>query len=537
MTAVLSQTTKDIDAELARRELARRNLRDFVRYRYRRLKRPILWNWHLDYLCEILTAITKLQLRRTIINMPPRHLKSEVAAQAWPAWMIGREDSPNSSMVSASFGASLAERDSRRTLTILQSNWYRLLFPHVVLAKETEAEWETLGGASRVAAGARGAITGKGGQHLLADDLLKPKEANSEIIRNATNDWIGETFYSRQNDQMTATITHIAQRTHEEDPCGYLLKEMANPGADQYTHLCLSLENIEGKARLYSFGNFRYLRKRGELLHPARIGPQQVAAMKVLMKKNFEGQYNQRPQKMEGGMLKPGLLLKFGKAPEEIAQEWGLVPIMVMDLAQTEKQREKDDPDFSVIAVMAKDRLQRRWILDMWREQASLDVVAKQYLIMMRKWQKVCGSVRRGYNEKGGIHNSFKAQMRTTCTLQQCSIPYVEAVPLDGLDKVARADVLEGALNGGQLCVPEHAPWLHPLEVEMRAFPNGGHDDQIDALAIGCRVLDLTPAGEPPPAPDGKPGDVTGKMLTEASRLKRRILEAEQRDRQRFPVA
>lgn len=457
-------------------------------------RRPLLWSWHLDYLCEILEAVTARQLLRTIINIPPRFLKSELVSQTWQAWMIGREDGPRSSMLSAGATAQLAERDSRRTLQIVTSEWYKGLFPEVKVTREAMQEWETEKFSTRNAAGAGGTITGRGGHHLLWDDLLLADEAMSEVVRNKKNEWLGETFRSRLDDQITGTITGIMQRLHEEDPTGYLKKKMKNPDADQYEHIVIPL--IAPRRTVVQMpavcgGRIIKVREAGELLHPARIGLKEAKALRVAMGGNFDGQYQQTPVKQEGDMLKPGRLVKMDGADVDLMRKWGLRPNFYMDWATKEKETQKEDPDYSVIAVMAVDEMRRLWILEVWAEQAAPNVVVGALLALKRKWTPV-----RVKGEDGALLNLYQSMVMERCrsTGDACWIEGIRPAR----DKVMRAVPLQNLLNTGQICVPAGAQWLPGLEDEMRKFPRGSHDDRVDAVAYGCADLEDMRQGSAP---------------------------------------
>ncbi len=475
----------DFDAEMIRRQLARRRLAEFLRYRFRQEKRRLLWNWHLDYLSEILEAVYRRQIKRVIINIPPRFLKSELVSQTWHAWMIGQEDGPRSSMLSAGATAQLAERDSRRTLQIVQSEWYKTLFPKVRVVREAVAEWETANMATRNAAGAGGTITGRGGSHLLWDDLLLADEAMSETVRAKKNEWLGETFRSRLDDQTDGTITGIMQRLHEDDPTGYLTKKMRNPDADQYLHIVIPL--IAPKRILVQMppeAGGRVLKERlpGDLLHQDRIGLREAKALKAAMNANFEGQYQQNPTKQEGDMLKPGRMVLIEGQAQEIAKKWGLRPNFYIDLASKEKETQKDDPDRTVIVVMAVDELRRIWILDMWAEQASPDVVCETIIALHKKWTPL-----RVKAEQGAMLNYLRVMLMERGRAKGHPVWVEDLHPAK--DKVQRAIPLQNFLNTGQICAVAGATWLPDFQDELRKFPKGSHDDRVDAAAYGCADL------------------------------------------------
>lgn len=503
----------DALAIAAEREMARRKLAHFVRYRFKREKKPLLWNWHLDYICEHLEAVTLLQILRLLLNLPPRFLKSILATQCWPAWMIGNNNSPASSMVSASYAADLAFRDSRKTRDIIRSDWYADLFPDISFVKDTEAEWETQGGASRVAAGALGVVTGKGGAHLVGDDLLKPKDAMSEVVRENTNEWIGDTFYSRFNDPKTGTMTHIGQRLHERDPFGYLQELEKNPDGDKWVKVILPVEG-PSKPTVYSFKKIFHLRRRGELLHEARFGAIQVLRYRAMLKDSYHGQYNQRPTRMEGGALRPRLFNQHDLSPEEIVRKWGLVPNIYLDLATKAKERIKDDPDYNVIEVWARDQMERLWLLWVWRLQCSLEKMANVLIDARKKWKP-----RYIKGEKIGLQHAFRSVLLGQSRLRKLGmLPLLDMSAAE--DPIQKVIPFESALNGGIVNIPANQPWFGDLAGECRAWPKGRHDDMVVTAGYACNDLNETPAGVAPPGadPDYDPAAVLGEQLIEKSR-------------------
>jgi predicted phage terminase large subunit-like protein len=491
----------------ASRIAARRSYACFLRYWMFATRAPFQWNWHWAYLADIMQAVAdrEPEVRFLIVNIPPRFAKSTLLSQMWQAWMIGREDNRRSSLFSTSCTASLAARDSRRTLEMVKSPWYHTLFPDVAVGdkKETENEWETNGGAYRIACGAGGTVTGRGADHLLWDDLIQADDANSETIREKANEWMGETFRSRLDDQKTGTITGIMQRLHERDATGYLLEQMRKPGADKYHHIIIPHEAI-GRT-VVQFKNTVYaVREDKELLHAERIGPTEAAAIRVSQRHNYDGQYQQNPTKMTGGHLDPRRLVRIKGGALEVKSAFGIRAHFFLDFAATEKQTQKDHPDFTAIGVYGRDQLGRLVILDIWRRQtADYGLIARTLINMHKLWQP--WTVK---GEKGALINIFQP------VLNQQSIllgHFVNLVPLPNRgnqDKVARSMAFQGMLNAGMVAVPEDAPWLPGFEAEARSFPNGANDDQLDTAFDAAIEYHNMQKGDAPPTHPTEPDAV-----------------------------
>ena len=493
----------DLDAALdpqaaAALVLARRKARvtyaDYLRYWITATKQNLQWNWHWEYLADIMQGVADRdsQLRFLIVNIPPRFAKSTILSQQWQAWMIGRENNRRSSLFSMSSSATLAGRDSRTTLDTIRAQWYRALFPHVATGtKEREDEWNTSGGAYRISCGREGTVTGRGGDHLLLDDLVAADEADSETVREQANEFLGRSMRSRLDDQKTGTITNIQQRLHENDATGFLL-DLAHRGGDKY-HL-LSIPNeaptrvtVEYRGKVYKH------REAGELLHPERIGPDETKALRVAMRANYEGQYQQNPVKMEGAHLDPRRLLKLKGSGIELKSSLGLRPYFYMDFAATEKQISKNDPDFSVILVAARDQLDRLIILDIWRKQTpDYGMVARTLIAMHRLWRPVMVK-----GERGALLNLFQPILRQQMALMGHYLS-LEPLPHRRTDKVERSMPFQGMLNAGMVAVPEQATWLPEFEREARAFPLGTHDDICDCASDAATDHSTMSKGEAP---------------------------------------
>ena len=169
---------------------------------------PFLMNWHIELIAAKLAAVHAGRMRRLIVSLPPRHLKSHLASIAFPAWCLGHE--PSTEVVCVSYAQDLADKLSRDCRRILASDWYQRLFA-TRLAPRHQAvpEFETTAQGSRVATSVGGVLTGRGADLIVIDDPLKPEEALSQTQRQAANKWYDHTLYSRLNDKLRGAIVLI----------------------------------------------------------------------------------------------------------------------------------------------------------------------------------------------------------------------------------------------------------------------------------------------------------------------------------------
>lgn len=505
------------------RRKARVRFEDFMLYWIVATRAPIKWGWHMSYLCDVMQLVSEREeeFRFLNINIPPRFLKSTILSQLWQAHMIGVENTARSSVFSISSSAILACRDSRRTLDIVRSPWYRALFQGVEIgSKETEAEWDTTGGAYRIACGRSGTVTGRGAHHLLVDDLVSAEEGDSETIREEANEFLSRSLRSRLDDQKTGTITNIQQRLHERDATGILTDLAKIPGGDRYK--TITLPNEAETRTVVTLGDKLYAtREVGDLLHPDYLGRRETLALKASQRRNYDGQYQQRPSKMEGGHLDPRRILRLQGSGIEIKSRLGLTPIFYLDFAGTEKKSQKDDPDFNVIHVMARDQLRRLIHLDIWKKQtADYGMMARTLIHMYELWRP-----RFVKGEKGAMLNLFQPALMTQMRLMGKFLT-LEPLPARSDDKIARSMSYQAELNAGLVCAPQEAPWFLDFERTMRGFPNGAHDDELEGGWDAA--MDTMPMGEVPIQHPTDPAIIL------SDEVKRRINE--ERERQLNPV-
>jgi hypothetical protein len=148
----------------------------------------LLPNWHLDAIAHELQRIFDGDNHRLLVTLPPRNLKSLMISVMWVAWCLGRN--PRMNFVCVSYASELAIKHARDCRHLMQSAWYRKLFPNTVISSRSAAhDFETTRGGGRLATSVGGTLTGRGGDIIILDDPINPLEANSETQRNTVNDW------------------------------------------------------------------------------------------------------------------------------------------------------------------------------------------------------------------------------------------------------------------------------------------------------------------------------------------------------------
>lgn len=161
-------------------------------------------NWHLDAIAHELARVRDGSCRRLLVTLPPRNLKSIMISVAWVAWCLGRD--PRINFVCVSYSSELAAKHARDCRPIMQSAWYKKLFPRTIIAATRSAvhDFETTRGGGRLATSVGGTLTGRGGDIIVIDDPIKPDDAMSDTVRNAVNEWFHATLASQLNDKSAA---------------------------------------------------------------------------------------------------------------------------------------------------------------------------------------------------------------------------------------------------------------------------------------------------------------------------------------------
>jgi len=234
-------------AELAKRELAKKyeserdDLYTFIKSYWATERREnLVENWHIKLICEKLEKVHNREIKRLIINVPPRSLKTEIVSKAYPVWSMWKI--PSKKFMWISYSASLSTDNSGGARDMYQSETYRCMFPYrpdIRIDQNTKQyrvneEWW-----SYYAAGSTGTITGKWCDDLLIDDPINPKEATSEVMRSAVNKNYFDTLRSRLNDPTDWAIIIIMQRLHDDDLTGHLLAKMLEWTGEKFEHLCI----------------------------------------------------------------------------------------------------------------------------------------------------------------------------------------------------------------------------------------------------------------------------------------------------------
>lgn len=461
----------ELAVELDREYVDRHGLSGFIELGWHVIEpAELVWGWHQAAICEHLEAQTRGDIRNLIINVPPRSSKSTIVSVMWPAWEW--IEHPERRWTMSSYSSSLSLDLALLHRRVVESEWYRARWPHVVLAQDqlAKSKFDTTAGGYRISTSTDGTITGKGGDRLVADDPHNTREAESEVVRESVINWWRRTFASRANDAKKVTRTIVMQRVHERDLAGVLLEDGG------WEHLCLPQEFEVARRCTTSLGVADKRTEEGELLQPARFDHAEVAqAKKDLGTYAYAGQHQQRPAPAEGGLFK-AQWWRFWRWPWEAVVPELAARTVERPLRFSRKVlswdcafKETKDSDYVAGGVWGEDGA-NVFLLDMeWERMDFPKTLAALKAQAAKNPDYDAILVEDKANGPAVI-----AMLKKENELHSV----IEVEPEGG--KEARAQATAPQTEAGNVFLPLHAPWRDEYISEHSAFPKGSNDDAVD---------------------------------------------------------
>jgi predicted phage terminase large subunit-like protein len=411
---------------------------------------------------EKLEAVERGEIKRLMLNMPPRRGKSIHSSQYFPAWYLGRN--PAKSVIGACHTVGLANEFSRKVRRIVVDplNPFGL---RVMGDEGAVVQWGVEGGGSYLAAGVGTGIAGRGAHLLLLDDPIKSREqALSKVYRERVWDWY--LFDARSRLAADGAVILTMTRWHTDDLAGRLLRDM-EAGGDEWE--VLSFPEVAEAGLPDSLG-----RDPGEVLWPARFPLEATRSVRETQPAVWFPLYQQTPTAADGtqftiDMFDDRCRFKFDELPvfERVCQ--------FVDSAF------KDDvsADFSVIATWGATE-NELWLLDIWRKRVQypdlLTAIKDQYA----KWQ--------AWDAEVFIENKASGQSAIQSLRRSTLIPVQEYEP-GQQNKVSRAQDGSRFFRAGRIRIPVQAEWVAEWVAEHLRFPAGDNDDQVDTTSMAMAVL------------------------------------------------
>ncbi len=401
------------------------------------------------------------QIKRLMVEMPPRHGKSETGSKYFPAWLIGAR---RRRVILTSYEATFAASWGRKVRDIL-SEWGPALYGVGVSDSSAAMAWWELadGSASMMTAGVGGPITGKGGDLLIDDPVKNAEEANSQTYRDKVWDWYQSTAYTRLEPDGFVLLTMT--RWHDDDLAGRLLKEQEH-GGDQWEVIKLPAIAEHDECIPLADG-YCYRRAEGEPLWPERFNTARLAEIRTAVGSQvWASLYQQRPTP-DGGLI----------WHREWFKRYSELPPLTRIIQTIDTAFQTGvASDYSVIATWGRTETDY-YLVDLWRARVEYPELKRAIIDQARKHEP-----EKIYLEKAASGQSAFQELR-----RETDLPIV-AIPPQG-SKESRAAAVSPLAEAGHVWIPAEAPWVADWVEEHVAFPRGAHDDQVDTTSLALSRL------------------------------------------------
>ena len=443
----------DVAVDIKAKENCQENFMDFVH----RVWPDFINGAHHKEMAHAFERVANGKIKRLIINMPPRHTKSEFASYLLPAWFLGKF--PKKKVIQTSHTAELAVGFGRKVRNLVDSDVYKSIFPGVGLQSDSKAagRWATNQGGDYFAIGVGGAVTGKGADILIIDDPHSEQEAalseNNPEIYDKTYEWY--TSGPRQRLQPGGSIIMVMTRWSKKDLTGQVLKSAMQRSGEEW-------EVIEFPAILPD----------DEPLWPQFWKLEELLALKnELPNGKWMAQYMQQPTSDVSAIIKR----EWWKIWEHEDPPYCEFLIQSWDTAFLKTQRS----DYSACTTWGvfyrpNDRgidVANIILLNSFKRRMEFPELKQTAFEHYKEW------------EPDAIIVEAKASgAPLVFELRAMGIPVQEYTPSKGNDKIARLNACADLFASGRVWVPGTS-WAEELVEEVASFPSGEHDDLVDSMS------------------------------------------------------
>lgn len=452
-----------------RARLCQDSLKEFVKTFWHVIEpgRELIWGWPIEAICDHLEAVTRGEIKRLLITVPPGSSKSLLTRVFWPTWEWAIN--PSRRYIGASYAQHLAERDNRRARSIVQSDLYKKMFDHVKMSDEqaTKTNFANTSTGWMFATSVQGLGTGERGDRFIIDDAHNVSKAESAQDRQRVLLWFSETVPSRLNDLDKDAIVAIMQRVHQDD--------LAQAAIDRrYEHLLIPMHYDSSRAKTTIIGWSDPRTEEGQLMWPERFSAGAVADLEdALGPYASAAQLEQEPVPRQGGLFTPENIVEVEELPDteadyEFVRAW--------DLAASEGAGA-----YTVGVKMGRNLKNGNfYIVDVKRKRLGPDGVRK--MITGAAAEDGAGVPIRIPQDPG---QAGKAQVASI--ISELAGYNARAEAQSG-SKETRAEPLAAQVEAGNVRILTRG-WTKAFLEEMRFFPRGKYKDQVDAASSAFNAL------------------------------------------------
>lgn len=482
---------------------------------------PLVWNWHLEAIAEHLEAVSYGDIKRLLVNMPPRMGKSLSVSVLWPTWVWTFQ--PQSRWLCASYAFNLSVRDARRSRRILQSHWYQSQWGTVwqfLGDQNQQSRYENTKLGYRMAVGVLGSATGEGGDCLLIDDPHNVFQASSPTYLQNTIDWFDQTWSTRLNNAETGSMVIVAHRVHHNDLSAHVLAQggwvhLSLPTEFQPAKRCVTVPLKEAETPWQD-----PRQQPGELLCAARFDAEaNRTAKRVMGSIGYSAQHSQNPTPLEGGMFKrhwwrywkpvgmdlPPVAIQMPNGEHVYIPASDLPEAFAQQLQSWDMAFKKAEENSFVCGELWARHGPNAYVLDHVHDHLDFIETLLAVRALTKKWPKALLKLVEDKANGPAIVQTLKKEIAG----------FVEVTP-EG-SKEARAAAVSPFIEAGNVYLPHPLlhPWASDIISEAAHFPLGVTDDIVDTMSQALRRLFPTR----PRVPDLPAGISFGSTRTSVARI------------------
>jgi predicted phage terminase large subunit-like protein len=412
-------------------------------------------NWHVELLCNRLELVRSGDIRRLMINLPPRSMKTIVVSVAFSAWELGHD--PSRRIMCVAYSADVAKAQAVLFNRVVTSNWFRSLFPKCrPVVPNRQLEWATSAGGYRLATSIDGSVLGRGADIIILDDPNKGQEIYSKVAREKVKTSYDQTISTRLNHPKESAIICVMQRLHDDDLAGHMMR--------QEPFELVRVPVVATADETWDIGHgLTHARIAGEFIQPSRMGAAEIALQRAKMGDTaFNAQYQQQPIPEDGIVIRRGWLRYY----EEPRDDY-LYRLASWDTASTLSE----NADWSVGTVWGVADCEIH-LLHVERVRMESPELVQRIEEIHRRWQ-----VDQTVIEDGDLGRGIAQHIRRSSEVCRPKLykPKVE--------KLARMQARAVMFETGKVFLPRQASWLSTYLDELLGFPNCTHDDQVDSTS------------------------------------------------------
>lgn len=412
-------------------------------------------NWHVELIAHNLEQVRAGTVKRLMLNMPPRSMKSIMVSVAFVAWILGHD--PARRIMCLTYSKEVAQAQAKLFQRLMAADWMRRIFPELKPKVPSRLlEWESTAGGYRLAASVDGSILSRGADMIILDDPNKGQEIYSKAAREKVKAAYNLTISTRLNHPNENPIICVMQRLHADDLAGHMMTH------EDWNVVRVSAVALKRERWNLGHGQFK-IRNAGELLQSSRLGRAELETLKrKLGTIAFEAQYQQQPTPEDGIIIKRQWLRYAEEPPEQFDAK-----IISWDTASTLSE----DADYSVGTVwgIGNQEIHLLYVDRVKMEAPDLRHHIEQMHVSWRADRTII--------EDADLGRALAQDLRRSSA--QCKPLLVKP----RIEKLARMQARSVMFETGRIFLPREAPWLADYLDELLGFPNRRYDDQVDSTS------------------------------------------------------